>query len=401
MLTEVRMPKLGMKMKRGTIKRWLVAEGGEVEKGQQLFELTTDKVNAVIEAPASGVLGRVVAVAGADLPVGALLALVGQPGDGFPPAEELRAPAAASAGAPPAHPAGAAGTPPAAAAPEAEARVVTASPAARRLARELGIDIARVPPSAPGKRVTSDDVEAYVAAGDGPAAGEAEGEEGEPGQRLPFEGVRKVVAEHLWGSLQGMAQVTITREADAAGLVARRDRLAAGFEEASGVRLSYTDLLIHDVARLLLDFRRLNAYLDGDEIVVPEAVHMGFAVALDDGLIVPVVRDAHRRPLVEIARERAALATRAVAGTIGLDEIQGGTFTITNLGAFGADAFTPIVNPPQCAILGVGRIAERPWAAGGELSVRPTLWLSITFDHRLVDGAPAARFLEALALRLA
>jgi pyruvate dehydrogenase E2 component (dihydrolipoamide acetyltransferase) len=388
-LTEVRMPKLGMKMRTGRVRRWLVAEGGEVEKGQQLFELTTDKVNAVIEAPASGVLGRVVAGPGAELPVGALLALVGEPGDRFPPAEELAAPAPAEAA-----PAGGA-RPPGAAPPaaEAEAGAATASPAARRLARELGVDVARVPPSAPGRRVTTDDVEAYAA-----AAREAPRE---PGLRVPFEGIRRVVADHLVGSLQGTAQVTITREADATGLVARRTRLEAGFEEAAGVRLSYTDLLIHDVARLLRDFPRLNASLDGDEIVVPEAVHVGFAVALDDGLIVPVVRDAHRRPLVEIARERAALAARAADGAIGLDEIEGGTFTISNLGAFGADAFTPIVNPPQCAILGVGRIVERPWVAGGELCVRPTLWLSITFDHRLVDGAPAARFLEALAGRLA
>jgi pyruvate dehydrogenase E2 component (dihydrolipoamide acetyltransferase) len=407
-LTEVRMPKLGMKMRSGRIKRWLVAEGGAVEKGQQLFELTTDKVNAVIEAPASGVLGRVVAAPGAELPVGALLALVGQPGDSFPAAEALGSPAPAPAPAPAAPapaPPGAGASPPPTAPPArpppapappprggGASPPPTASPAARRLARELGIDIARVPPAAPGKRVTTDDVEAYAAAGQ--VAPEA-------GERLPFEGVRRVVAEHLWDSLQSQAQVTVTREADASGLVARRARLAEGFEEATGVRLSYTDLLIHDVARLLLDFRRLNAHLEGDEIVVPEAVHMGFAVALDDGLIVPVIRDAHVRPLAEIAGDRAALAARAAAGTIGLDEIQGGTFTITNLGAFGADAFTPIVNPPQCAILGVGRIAERAWVVDGAPCARPTMWLSITFDHRLVDGAPAARFLEALAHRLA
>lgn len=384
------MPKLGMKMKTGKVKRWLVAEGGAVEKGQQLFELTTDKVNAIVEAPASGVLGRVVAAVDADLPVGALLALLGSPGDSFPPAQELQAPATAgSAGpAPPASPAGAS------AVPATSRGEVTASPAARRLARELGIDISLVPPPAPGRRVTTDDVEAFAAARGTEATEEA-------GERVPFAGMRKVVAEHLLGSLQGMAQVTITREADATGLVTRRAELEKSFDEASGVRLSYTDLLIHDVARLLLDFRRLNAYLDGDSIVVPDAVHMGFAVALDDGLIVPVIRDAHQRPLVEIARDRTALADRAVAGTIGLDEIQDGTFTITNLGAFGADAFTPIVNPPQCAILGVGRIVERPWVVDGELTVRPTVWLSITFDHRLVDGAPAARFLEALARRLA
>jgi pyruvate dehydrogenase E2 component (dihydrolipoamide acetyltransferase) len=392
MLTEVRMPKLGMKMRTGRVKRWLVAEGDAVEKGQPIFELMTDKANAVVEAPASGVLGRVVAALDVELPVGALLALVGEPDDSFPLVEAPAGTGAAAAARPPA-PA------PAAAASPAEHRTaepgeVITSPAARRLARELGVDIAAVAPSAPGRRITSDDVEAHVAAA-------RAAEEAVPGERVPFEGIRRVVAEHLWDSLQGMAQVTITREADVAGLVARRDRLAEGFEEAAGVRLSYTDLLIHDVARLLLDFRRLNAYLDGGAIVVPDAVHMGFAVALDDGLIVPVIRDAHSRSLAEIAGERAALAARAVAGTIGLDEMEGGTFTITNLGAFGADAFTPIVNPPQCAILGVGRIAERPWAVGGELRVRPTLWLSITFDHRLVDGAPAARFLEALAGRLA
>jgi pyruvate dehydrogenase E2 component (dihydrolipoamide acetyltransferase) len=177
--------------------------------------------------------------------------------------------------------------------------------------------------------------------------------------------------------------------------------LAAGFEAATGARLTYTDLLAEVVARLLPEHPLLNSTLTEQGIVVADAVHLGIAVALEDGLIVPVIRDAGTRPLGELARERAELAAKAQAGTLSLDEIEGGTFTISNLGAFGADAFTPIVNPPQCAILGVGRIIDRPTVVDGRVEVRPTTWLSLTFDHRIVDGAPAARFLDALAERLA
>jgi pyruvate dehydrogenase E2 component (dihydrolipoamide acetyltransferase) len=186
-----------------------------------------------------------------------------------------------------------------------------------------------------------------------------------------------------------------------AGLVARRAQLTPGFEAATGLRLTYTDLLIQEVAALLGEHGLLNAALMDDRIVVSEEVHMGFAVALEDGLIVPVIRDAHRKSLGDIVRERVELAGKAQAGTLSLEEIEGGTFTISNLGSFGADAFTPIVNPPQCAILGLGRIVEKPVATDGEVVIRPTMWLSLTFDHRLVDGAPAARFLHALAERLA
>ncbi|MDQ6742105.1 MAG: 2-oxo acid dehydrogenase subunit E2 [Candidatus Dormibacteraeota bacterium] len=285
-----------------------------------------------------------------------------------------------------------------------------ASPAARRLARDRGIDIALVPPSAPGKRITTDDVEAFAARpqpspaapadGQAPTAPSAAPSAAPSGRTVAFEGIRKVVAERLHESLQAMAQVTVSREAEVAGLVARRTQLAPGFEAASGLRLTYTDLLVETVARLLPEHPLLNSTLEGDSIVISDAVHIGVAVALEDGLIVPVIKDAHTRSLGDIARARTELAARAQAGTLGMDEIEGGTFTISNLGAFGADSFTPIVNPPQCAILGVGRIVQKPVAADGEVRVRPTMWLSLTFDHRLVDGAPAARFLQALADRL-
>jgi pyruvate dehydrogenase E2 component (dihydrolipoamide acetyltransferase) len=390
MLTEVRMPKLGMAMKKGAVTKWLKTEGDAVQEGADLFELASEKITAVVPAPASGVLGRVVAGLGTELPVGALLALIGDPGDAFPPKEELAA--AAPAEAPAAAPAAAA---PAAAPAEAAAAAgegAPASPAARRRARELGVDVARVPPSAPGKRVMVEDVEAYAAAAQ--AAPEP------AGQVVPFAGIRKVVAERLTESLRTMAQVTIAREVDAGGLVARRAALAAGFEAATGIRLTYTDLLVQAVAELLADHPLLNATLTEQGIVSAPAVHMGVAVALEDGLIVPVIRDVGSRPLAELARDRVDLAAKAQAGTLSMDEVEGGTFTISNLGSFGADAFTPIVNPPQCAILGVGRIVDKPVAVDGQVEVRPTMWLSLTFDHRIVDGAPAARFLQQLGDRL-
>jgi pyruvate dehydrogenase E2 component (dihydrolipoamide acetyltransferase) len=385
-ITEVRMPKLGMAMKKGVVTKWLKAEGDTVNEGDELYELATEKVSATVAAPASGVLGRVVALPSkAELPVGALLALIGEAGDVFPPREELAAPAAAAAPAPARS----------AAVPGAGA---PASPAAKRRARELGVDIALVPPSAPGKRITTEDVEAFATAAAEAAPAEAAVP---PGRVLPFAGIRKVVAERLSDSLRTMAQVTIAREADVSGLVARRAALAAGFEAATGTRLTYTDLLAEVVARLLPEHPLLNSTLTEQGIVVADAVHLGVAVALEDGLIVPVIRDAGTRPLGELARERAELAAKAQAGSLSLDEIEGGTFTISNLGAFGADAFTPIVNPPQCAILGIGRIIDRPMVVDGRVEVRPTTWLSLTFDHRIVDGAPAARFLQALAERLA
>jgi len=389
MITEVRMPKLGMAMKKGAVTKWLRAEGDAVQEGADLFELASEKITAVVPAPATGVLGRVVAELATELPVGALLALIGEAGDAFPPREELAttAPAEAPAAAPTE-----AAAPAEAAATGGEG--APASPAARRRARELGVDIAQVPPSAPGKRIMVEDVEGFA------AAAEAAPVPVPAGRVVPFVGIRKVVAERLTESQRTMAQVTISREVEAGGLVARRAALAAGFEAATGVRLTYTDLLVQTVAELLADHPLLNATLTEQGIVCAPAVHMGVAVALEDGLIVPVIRDAGSRSLAGIARDRVDLAAKAQAGTLTLDEVEGGTFTISNLGSFGADAFTPIVNPPQCAILGVGRIVDKPVAVDGLVEVRPTLWLSLTFDHRIVDGAPAARFLQQLGDRL-
>jgi pyruvate dehydrogenase E2 component (dihydrolipoamide acetyltransferase) len=259
MITEVRMPKLGMAMKKGAVTKWLKAEGDQVSEGADLFELASEKITAVVPAPASGVLGRVVADLGVELPVGALLALIGEPGDAFPPKQEL-----AAAGAGPASAGPPAAAPTAAAPPAGEGLALrepapaAASPAARRRARELGVDIAQVPPGAPGKRIMVEDVEAFAAA---PQAAPAQAAGAPAGQVVPFAGIRKVVAERLTESLQTTAQVTIAREVEAGGLVARRAALAAGFEAATGVRLTYTDLLVQLVAELLAEHPLLNATL--------------------------------------------------------------------------------------------------------------------------------------------
>ena len=385
------MPKLGMAMKTGIVTKWRVQEGEPVDEGAALLDIETEKIAAAIPSPASGVLGRVVAGVGAKLPVGALLALIGDPADVFPPKEEL-APAAASAGALPAPAPAAAGAP---VSPAPAGVGAPVSPAARRRAKELGVDVTLVPPGAPGKRVTSDDVDVYAAA-------QAAAAEGAPVRVIPFTGIRAAIAERLSASLVEMAHVTVSRETEVRGLVRRRSELAAGFEAGTGIRLTYTDLLVSAVARLLPDHPLLNATLTERGIELLSTVNIGIAVALDEGLIVPVIRDAGTKSVGEIARERADLATRAQAGTLGIDDVEGGTFTVTNLGSFGADSFTPIINPPQCAILGVGRIVEKPVVTPkGRVRTRPTMWLSLTFDHRVVDGAPAAQFLAALGERLA
>ena len=391
------MPKLGMAMKTGLVTKWRLQEGEPVTEGAQLLDIDTGKIAATIPSPASGVLGRVVADVGAKLPVGALLALIGDPADVFPPKEEL-ATAVAGASPAPAKPVAAVGP----GAPPASAKATPGggpvSPAARRRAKELGVDVDLVPPAAPGKRITSDDVDAYAVA---QSAARAQ-VEAAPGRIIPFTGIRAAIAERLSASLAETAQVTVSRETEVRGLVGRRSDLAAGIEAALGIRLTYTDILVETVSRLLPDHPVLNATLTERGIEVLDAVNIGVAVALDDGLIVPVIRDAGTKSLGEIVRERADLAARAQAGALGIDDLEGGTFTVTNLGSFGADSFTPIINPPESAILGVGRIVEKPVVTRkGKVRTRPMMWLSLTFDHRVVDGAPAARFLAALAERLA
>ncbi len=257
------------------------------------------------------------------------------------------------------------------------------TPAARKLAKEQGIDVRAVSGTGPGGRVTREDVEAAIAAGLTTApAGE------------PLRGMRKAIAAHMLQSVQSTAQLTITTEADVTELVARHLRLRGEFA------VTITDLVIEAVAAALRAHPRLNATASADAVQYHTEIDVGVAVAVDDGLIVPVLRDADRKALRDLAAESRALAEKARAGRLAADDVRGGTFTVTNLGMYGVDAFTPILDTPQVATLGVGRIVEKPAVHDGQIVARRMMILSLTFDHRIVDGVPAAAFLRDVVARL-
>ena len=291
----------------------------------------------------------------------------------------------------------------AASAPQAEAQGPASpavSPLARRLAEEEGVDLASVAGTGPRGQITREDVEAAAVRGAGARAPEAAESKApasiatsqrQPLEVIPLSGVRGVVAQRMAASSQQTAPVTLTAEADATTLVQLRERLIA-----DGIPVSYNDLLLCALGKALRQHPRLNASLDGDRINVWPQVDVGLAVDAERGLLVPVMRDVDRKGLAQLAAESKALAERARAGLCTQDELKGGTFTLTNLGMFGIDAFTPIINLPECAILGVGRIKTEPAWVGDHVEPRERVWLSLTFDHRLVDGGPAARFLQTV-----
>jgi pyruvate dehydrogenase E2 component (dihydrolipoamide acetyltransferase) len=266
---------------------------------------------------------------------------------------------------------------------EEQSRIV-ASPLARRMAEEEGLDLAQIEGSGPGGRITEEDILRVLEKREAPAA--------PPRQRTPFAGMRQAIAEQMVYSLQTMAQVSMDTKADVTELKATREALGARW----GRKPSYTDLLVRAVVVALKDHPLLGAKLESDEIVLPTEFHVGVAVALEEGLIVPVVRHADRLTLLEISDRIQDLARRARENALDVDEVTGATLTITNLGMFGIDAFTPIINPPEVAILGVGRIIQDLTLVDGQIMARDKMTLSLTVDHRIVDGAPGAQFLQTL-----
>lgn len=412
------MPKWGLTMHVATIVKWLKKEGEPVEKDEPLCTVMTEKILYEVAAPEAGILARILAGAKAKVSIGQVIAIIAEPGEEIPELETaptaIAAPTAeeiAKVRPPEPRPAGTS---------------VLASPAARRVAKELGVDISKVTPS--GRRVSEEDVRHYyeeqsriVASplarrmaeeesvdlaqveGSGPGGRITEEDvlsvlaQREVGaaalpQRTPFAGVRQAIAEHMVHSLQTMAQVSMNTRADVTALKATREALGTRW----GRTPSYTDLLVRAVTVALKEHPLLGAKLEGGEIVMPSEFNIGVAVALDDGLIVPVVRDADKLTLVEISDRVKDLAQRARENALDVDEVTGGTFTITNLGMFGIEAFTPIINPPEVAILGVGRIVPELALVDGQVIARDVLTLSLTIDHRIVDGAPGAQFLQTL-----
>jgi len=390
MITEVIMPALGETLNEATIVAWLKKEGEWVKKGEPLLEVLTDKAEIQVEALASGYLRSILRREGEVVPVTQVIAYLA---DSL--AEPVPAPAAVKASEGVAAPPTPAEVPPAMV-PE-ERRRLAISPRARRLAEAEGVDLSQVTPARPGARIVEADVKRYLAQRAAavmppPQPVVPEAVMPLPAERVfPLAGVRKVIAERMARSAQTTARVTLTTEADATELVALRNRLK---ERMPDLRITYTDLLVQIVATALKRHPALNATLVGEEIRLHQVVHMGIAVDTERGLIVPVLRDADRKGLAAISQESKDLAERAHQNKLSPDEMRGGTFTLTNLGAYEVDAFTPLINLPETAILGVGRIVAKPAVHKGEIVVRQMMALSLSFDHRVVDGGPAARFLQ-------
>ena len=395
MAVEVVMPKFGLTMTEGTIQQWFKAEGDAITAGEALFEVETEKVLYEIEAPADGTVAKLLypleAVVGVGLPV----AVLAEAGEDVAEIAARYADAADTQAAPP--PAATAQPEAAPAAESADAaerpKRVPVTPAARKLAKEHGIDLDRVAGSGPRGRITREDVQKIIDGGGRPAPGAPPAPPADETQ--PLRGMRKVIAERMHQSLQGSAQLTITSEVDVSQLIDRRRAVRQEF----GV--TYTDFIVQACAHALRQHPRMNATLEDGTLRLDRGIHVGLAVALDEGLIVPVIRDTDRKSLEDIAGEAKTLAEKARAGRLTLEDVSGGTFTVSNLGMYGVDAFTPILNTPQTGILGVGRVVEKPALYRGEIARRSTMVLSLTFDHRVIDGAPAGAFLQTVADLLA
>lgn len=360
---EFELPALSEDTDEGVVVAWFKQVGSQVQAGETLLEVQMEKVSFDVEAPVSGRLIEIKTPKDEIVKTGQVIAVIET-------AEEAVEPEPRAAPEPPAR-------------PPTEREFVPAAPAARRLAREHGIDLAAVEGTGRGGRITREDVQRVIDAREAPAV-----------ETIPIRGMRKTIAQRMHRSLQDMAQVTLVTEADVTELVVQREALKPQHP------ISYTDLILKAAALGLKEHPRLNATASEDQFQVQRAINVGVAVALEDGLQVPVVRDVDQKTLPEIARATAALAEKARAGQLAAEDMADATFTVTNLGGYDVDAFTPIINPPQVAILGVGRIIEKPAIHKGEIAKRAMMALSLTFDHRIVDGAPAAAFLKAVKGRL-
>jgi pyruvate dehydrogenase E2 component (dihydrolipoamide acetyltransferase) len=384
--SEVKLPRLGQGMESGTIVKWLKNEGDPVEKGEPLYELDTDKVTQEVEAEASGVLLKI-AVNEGEVPVGRTIAVIGEQGEEVSVSSEEPEPAAEEPEPKeaPAPPQGN-GRPEESHTIQASGGRVKASPLARRIARERGIDVASLRGTGPEGRIVAEDVERAEAA---PAAAPAPVPTGEI-ERRELTSTRKTIARRLTEAWQ-IPVFQLQASAD----MTRVNALVARLREAE-TKATVTDVLTKVCATALIRHREVNAQWTEDAILVFPTANVGIAVATPQGLIVPVIRGAERLQLAEIVAARTDIVTRAREGKLQRADLEEGTFTISNLGMYRVEAFTAVLNPPQAAIVAVGAIEERAVPHDGEIAVRPMMTLMATFDHRAVDGAPAAEFLQTV-----
>ena len=439
---ELRMLQMDQTMTKGKIGKWLVNEGDTVTEGQPLLEIETDKVVHEQESPADGVVAQLCAEEGSNVPVNALLAVIAAPGEKVervevntdtvseqPKTDKSAKPTTVQ-------------QTPKKTLPQTPSQTTDrfkVSPAAQQLADKLNIDLNHVKPSGPGGRILESDIHRYIETrGPSPSIStrlkasplarrlakefgldlttiDGSGPEGrvvrddvlqaskeittsvyQPEPIIELTGIRKIIADRMTMSLQTNASVTLHTEVDATRLGELRTLFNDELQK-SDISITYTDLIVKITAKALQEHPRLNATLIDEGIQIITDINIGVAVALEDGLVVPVIRNANQIGLANISEQVKTLAEKARNNQLTPGELQGGTFTLTNLGNFGVDTFTPIINPPECAILGVGRIVKKPAVHNDEITIRSMMTLSLTFDHRIVDGAPAAHFLQTVS----
>lgn len=411
MATEIIMPKVDMVMEHGTFVEWLKQEGDWVEKGEALFVVLTDKANIEVEAPASGILAGVRAKPDDVIPVAEVIGYIVARDETVPQAAPAPpkdvAPQERAASEPAVSPA--AETP----GPALDGGRVRATPAARALARDLGVDLARIEGRGPRGRVHKTDVlefaQEQAPAAPAPSTVTMPAAPGGPKiilpearvrDTVPLKGPRAVIARRMAYSASTAPHITESLHVDMSEAARWRNKVGEPLQERIGQRVSYTAMLALAVARVLVNHPYLNSSLEDDEIVLWQDVHLGIAMSLTDYLIVPVIRSAQEKNLEAIVKELGRLVEAAQARRLEPAEMSGSTFTITNLGMYGIESFTAIINPPESAILAVGKIADRPAVVDGQVVVRPVMNLTISADHRVIDGASAADFLMELKTTL-
>ncbi len=390
MAFSVVMPALEMAQETGKLIAWRKKEGDRVTKGEPLLEIETDKAVVEVEAPADGILAGIKASEGSDIPVGQTIAWIVAPGEEPPVESESTAPAA-RAGSHAKHESSQVAVT-AASSAQASPPSAKISPKARRLAKELGVDLATVRASGPAGEILASDVQAAAAA---PSASGAP--EKKSGTIEVPSSLGRIMAERTTQSWTTVPHFFVTREIEATALNEYRERVVADIERTHQVRITHTDLLVALTARVLLTHSRLNASWSTDGILLHDHVNMGIAIAVNDGVVAAVVHNAHTATLAEIAIQRRDVAERARAGKLRPADIADATFTVSNLGMYQVDQFCAIITPPQAAILAVGSIADRVVVVQGQPAVRSMMALTISCDHRVADGARAARFLADLA----
>ena len=385
MAFSVVMPALEMAQETGKLISWRKKEGDAVTKGEPLLEIETDKAVMEVESPADGILAGISAPEGADVPVGQTIAWIVAPGEKPPAESEASAAPAARSKTEQARPAAVATAPTASVAQGAKI-----SPKARRLAKDLGVDIATLHGSGPGGEILASDVQAA-------AAPESGAQQAKTGKVEVPTSIGRLMAERMTQSWTTVPHFFVTREVDASALNQLRERLLPEIEAAHGVRITHTDLLVALVAPVLLKHPRVNASWSAAGIHLHDHVNLAVAIAVNDGVVAGVIRNAHTASLAEIGRQRRDVAERARAGKLLPADIAGATFTLSNLGMFQVDAFSAIITPPQAAILAVGAITDRVVAVEGKPAVRPVITMTLSSDHRVLDGARAAAFLSDVA----